>query len=438
MPPRNQTHQGSQNDVPKEDGVIMSLADLVISYPSSECEELSTESEHGLDRHTLYKNQSQILASVLRYLHLFNQANRTEGCNSIKVFQACAANIGHPKKLIQASYCKDRFCATCQWLRSRKAFRESMAVGEHILVHDPTLRFIFLTLTVPNLPLEHLGDGITAMMKGWQRLIQRKRVKDITLGYHRSLEVSYNPRRNDYHPHFHALFVVPNSYFNGRNYINQSEWLSLWRSCMRDESINQVDVRAVKPKALTQYEEAEFLDTLQDVSPTEREQSLKMIKMAGAFAECCKYGVKEWSLSKIDKHGKRKGAILSVKEERIVRHAMMNCELDFGLPGHIWIRDTLKESARTFKPLRKALRNRRLIQPGGIVAKARKELRLKDKEDDIGDELKPEEKQVCSKCGCDLVTRMAYWENFYDRYTGEKSHMGKYLIPTNSSFEIPY
>lgn len=420
---------------------MRSPADLVLSYPIGGLEVLSNKTEDGLDRHTLNKTQSQLLALVLEYLQYLNQAKRTDECNSWKMFQACAANIGHPKKLIQANYCKDRFCATCQWLRSRKAFKEAMTIGEHTLVHQPTLRFIFLTLTVPNLPLDELSGGTTAMMKAWQRLTQRKRVRDAILGYHRSLEVSYNPKRNDYHPHFHVLFAVPGYYFKGSKYINQSEWLSLWQQSARDERINQVNVKAVKPKEMTKEQEAEFLDTLGDVSDQKKEQSLKMTSMAGAFAECCKYGLKEWSLSKMGKDGRRKGATLGIKEERILRRAIMNAEIDFGLPGHIWIRENIEESARVLGQLRTALSHRRLVQHGGLLAEAKRELKLKDNEDEIDEEQSEEnskKKLKCTECGCDVVSRMAFWESFYNRHTGERSHRGKYVIPTDRNFEIPY
>ena len=414
--------------------------DLVLSYLIEESEVLSNETEDGLDRHTLNKTQSQLLARILKYLQYLKQAKRTDECNSWKTFQACAANIGHPKKVIAANYCKDRFCATCQWLRSRKAFKQAMTIGEHILVHEPTIRFIFLTLTVPNMPLDELGDGTTAMMKAWQRLTQRKQVRNSILGYHRSLEVSFNPRRNNYHPHFHALFAVPASYF-GKGYIKQSEWLSLWQQSARDERISQVNVKAVKPKEMTKEQEAEFLDTLGDVSDQQKEQSLRMTSMAGAFAECCKYGVKEWSLSKIGKDGRRKGATLSVKEERILRRAIMNAEIDFGLPGHIWIRGDIEESARVLEKLRNALSHRRLVQHGGLLAEAKRELKLKDDEavdEEQSEDGVKEQKQRCSKCGCDVVSRMAFWESFYNRHTGEQSHRGKYIIPADRNFEIPY
>lgn len=414
--------------------------DLVISYLIEEAEVLSNETEDGLDRHTLNKTQSQLLARILKHLQYHNQAKRTDECNSWKTFQACAANIGHPKKVIAANYCKDRFCATCQWLRSRKAFKQAMTIGEHILVHDPTTRFIFLTLTVPNMPLDELGDGITAMMKAWQRLTYRKQVRNTIFGYHRSLEVSYNPQRNDYHPHFHVLFAVPPAYF-GRGYIKQSEWLSLWQQAMRDERINQVNIKAVQPKELTKEQEAEFLDTLGDVPDEQKQQSLRMISMAGAFAECCKYGVKEWSLSKIGKDGRRKGATLGVKDERILRRAIMNAEIDFGLPGHIWIRENIEETAKVLEQLRNALSHRRLVQHGGLLAEVKRELKLKD-EEEIDEEQSEEgsEKKVCkcSVCGADVVSRMAFWESFYNRHTGEQSHRGKYIIPIDRNFEIPY
>lgn len=425
---------------------MVAPTNLVLPYHKEYWEALSNKTEHGLDKHSVCKTQSQLLAIILRHLKYFKQAERTENCNSFKAFQACIANIGHPKNLKYANYCRNRFCATCQWLRSRRAWAEAMSITEHILRRDPTLRYIFLTLTVPNLPLSELGGGTTAMMAAWKRLVQRKRVSDIILGYHRSLEVSYNPKRNDYHPHFHSLFVVPERYFAGKYYINRAEWLSLWQQSMRDESITQVDVRAVKPKEdlMDSEKGRELLASLENLSEQEKEEKLRVYKLAGAVSECTKYGIKEWALSKTGKDGKRKGALLSVKEERIVRRAIMNAELDFGLPGHIWIRENVEESAKVFEQLRSALSHRRLTQPGGIIAEVKRELGIKDEEGESGEEGEPpeEERKICKICGCDMGLRIAHWESFYDRYTGEKSHRGKYLvyraIPIPTDFEIPY
>ena len=57
--------------------------------------------------------------------------------------------------------------------------------------------------------------------------------------------------RPDYaHPHYHALLLVPQSMLGGKQYVKHSEWLQLWRDCYRDQTITQVDVRAIKGGAM--------------------------------------------------------------------------------------------------------------------------------------------------------------------------------------------
>lgn len=109
----------------------------------------------------------------------------------------------------------------------------------------PKARWLFLTLTVPNCPVNELRSTLQGMNAGWQRLIKRKEFKPV-LGFIRTTEVTHEKTREDYaHPHFHALLLVPSNWFT-KNYVKQARWLELWQSCMRDDSIMQVDIRAVK------------------------------------------------------------------------------------------------------------------------------------------------------------------------------------------------
>ena len=109
----------------------------------------------------------------------------------------------------------------------------------------PKARWLFLTLTAPNCPVNELRDTLQGMNKAWQRLIKRKEFKPV-LGFIRTTEVTAEKKRPDYaHPHFHALLLVPSNWFT-KNYVKQARWLELWRECMRDDSIMSVDVRAVK------------------------------------------------------------------------------------------------------------------------------------------------------------------------------------------------
>lgn len=110
----------------------------------------------------------------------------------------------------------------------------------------PKGRWLFLTLTVSNCPVNELRATLGAMNKAWQRLIKRKEFKPV-LGFIRTTEVTPEKSRKDYaHPHFHALLLVPSSWFGGDYYVKHSRWLELWRECMRDDTIMQVDIRVVK------------------------------------------------------------------------------------------------------------------------------------------------------------------------------------------------
>jgi len=148
-------------------------------------------------------------------------------------------------KVHQANFCKNRFCPMCAWRQSQKdAMKISILMDYIEIEHDKT--FIFLTLTAPNVMGEDLKSEITWYNKAFKKLVERDEVKKVNQGYIRKIEITYNAYRNDYHPHFHCVFAVNKSYFKSRDYINQSEWLTLWREVMNDETITQVDVRRVK------------------------------------------------------------------------------------------------------------------------------------------------------------------------------------------------
>lgn len=72
-------------------------------------------------------------------------------------------------------------------------------------------------------------------------------MNSVIKGYVRKLEITYNKERDDYNPHFHVLIAVNKSYFTDKNYyINQKEWLNLWRDVTGIEEITQVHVQRVK------------------------------------------------------------------------------------------------------------------------------------------------------------------------------------------------
>lgn len=148
-------------------------------------------------------------------------------------------------KLREAQFCRVRHCPVCQWRRSlmwqARFFQSLPKLAE---AHTGA-RWLFLTLTVRNCEIEALGSTLEAMNAAWQRLIKRAEFKPV-LGWVRTTEVTRGADGSA-HPHFHALVMVPPSWFT-RHYVKQARWVELWASCMRLDYAPVVDVRAVKPR----------------------------------------------------------------------------------------------------------------------------------------------------------------------------------------------
>lgn len=184
------------------------------------------------------KNQElfEFLTSHMTQSSLFNIFN----CGSFISF--FADETLEKKKVNKSNFCKNRFCPLCAW---RKAKKDSLKISILLKYIQEELghEFIFLTLTAPNISGSDLSDEIKKYNENFKKLTKRKEVLKITKGYVRKLEVTYNAERDDYHPHFHVMIAVNKSYFKSRDYIKKKQWLELWKECMNDSSITQVDVR---------------------------------------------------------------------------------------------------------------------------------------------------------------------------------------------------
>ncbi|HFU5905018.1 TPA: protein rep [Enterococcus faecium] len=174
------------------------------------------------------------------------------GCGSYLEFIATADK--EKKKLVQAHFCKNRFCSLCSW---RKARKDSLmlSIMMQAISEEKNYQFIFITLTTPNVKADKLNEEINLFNHALKKMFMRKRVKTAIKGYVRKLEITYNKKRDDYNPHFHLILAVPKHYFTVKKYyIKQSEWLDLWRDVTGKTGINpdgtdeitQLDVRKVK------------------------------------------------------------------------------------------------------------------------------------------------------------------------------------------------
>ncbi len=150
------------------------------------------------------------------------------------------------KRLAKANFCKVRLCPMCSWRRSLKIFGQVSKVMDHV-EENYNYKYIFLTLTVKNCYGEDLRDTLDLMTKAFNGMTRRKAFKQAIKGYFRSLEITYNKKEDTYHPHFHMILAVNDSYFKDtRIYLTQEKWTSLWKSCLKVDYTPIVDVRRIK------------------------------------------------------------------------------------------------------------------------------------------------------------------------------------------------
>lgn len=147
---------------------------------------------------------------------------------------------GTRKKLEKGFFCGNRFCPACAWRYSAAWGRALCTIDRYLTAKDFVP--VFITLTVPNVPADRLRDQLRHMAAAWDKLVRRKRYK-AWRNFARKTEVTYNSERKDYHPHYHVLIWVEQSYFHTGEYIKHAQLLSDWRAATGDPSIKQVRVQ---------------------------------------------------------------------------------------------------------------------------------------------------------------------------------------------------
>jgi len=178
---------------------------------------------------------------------LEHYGEKIAGCGTWLKMMGCQ-EVKHGNVLKEAYFCRLRGCITCQWRKSLVVKKQLVDLVKEHRKEYPSDVPLLLTVTVLNEKGERLNPTIDQMNVAWRRLMQLKPVKMVTHSWFRSMEITYNEERDDYHPHFHALLMVPKNYFYKKRgiYILRDDWLRLWKQSMRDDRITQVDIRTLK------------------------------------------------------------------------------------------------------------------------------------------------------------------------------------------------
>lgn len=154
------------------------------------------------------------------------------------------------RRLDAANFCRDRLCPMCQWRKSLVTFSQLSAIMDRIDAERPGLVPVFLTLTMRNVASDGLADGVTHILKAWGTLTAKRtnpQFNAIMAGWFRALEITYNAKDRTWHPHIHAVLLMPPEYFTDPAlYRDHAAWVAEWRKALRADYDPVVDIRTIK------------------------------------------------------------------------------------------------------------------------------------------------------------------------------------------------
>jgi plasmid rolling circle replication initiator protein Rep len=203
-----------------------------------------------------YKKSNQFIGELLRE-HLDKGSNIVLSEDRVQDINQCADSLiflednEKNRKLYQAYFCKFRLCPICNWRRSLKMFAQVSEITNYLMLKKPSVRFIFLTLTIKNPIGEELSETIDLLLDKVQFIYNKSRTikelkdfKKYLVGGLRALEITYKKEDDTYHPHIHLLLAVEPEYFS-RNYISQKKFTEIWQKIIGIDYTPIVDVRKI-------------------------------------------------------------------------------------------------------------------------------------------------------------------------------------------------
>jgi len=225
-----------------------------MSDSPSDCEVYLSEVSPRDKPWDAHRSSASAVQQIYQGTEFNRYAERIHVCSHRLQFAVVSGDEGEQRfKLLASHFCRVRTCPVCQWRRSLMWVARAIKTLPRVLEDYPKSRFLFLTLTVKNCPIEELKETIKGMNAAFKRLTARKNWPG--QGFIKSVEVTRNPLTGEAHPHFHILVMVSPSYFKGAAYLSQQKWRELWQSVLRVGYLPVVNVKAVKAKSKTEAKE---------------------------------------------------------------------------------------------------------------------------------------------------------------------------------------
>lgn len=125
-------------------------------------------------------------------------------------------------------FCRVRHCPICQWRRSQKFIARALDRIPAVIDLYPKHRWIFMTLTVKNCPVDNLRAVLSHLTDSFARLTKQQEWNRIK-GWIKTVEVARG-LDGSAHPHIHCLALASSSM-----YLSKAKLAALWGKCLRSD-----------------------------------------------------------------------------------------------------------------------------------------------------------------------------------------------------------
>lgn len=156
---------------------------------------------------------------------------------------------GEGARIVEANFCKQRLCPACSWRRSLRIYSTTSQILNHLdKTQGKAIKYLFLTLTVKNVPLPDLGQALDDMAAAFKRLTNNRAWTNRVRGCMRTLEITINHDTMQAHPHYHLILAVDRSYATkgDSTYWRHEDWQAAWAKAARLDYAPQVSIERVK------------------------------------------------------------------------------------------------------------------------------------------------------------------------------------------------
>lgn len=208
----------------------LAIDELEDKYDNSIYEKSDFKSKYQIGKLKDYINNDRVSTSILdynkrklanekylEYLKLLNMEGlvKYKGKDMKKLFWNIETSgdyiqIGYDEssgrmKIVQQYIEKHTLAPLNELAKSRKN-AVKVATMINYISSELTTELYFITLTIPNVPIDELPQAIEDMNKKFKSITTNKKFKEFGVSYIKKIESTYNGKINEAHPHFHFIF----------------------------------------------------------------------------------------------------------------------------------------------------------------------------------------------------------------------------------------